>query len=447
MILKKFLQKSIFIKLILVIIVASILIHFISAFFFGVHIRSMSKQAYSKSLNSYIEYILKDLEQDSSLVNAKKIADKNGLQIRYTGKDIKWQTDTDIVSFEEAERKVHPSMKGRRFIERQIEGYEINHTWRKGHITLIATGKEKKFLIVAGDPSYRESHRGLALILVLITIVMFWAYRRIRSILHPLKNLEEGVEALNRGDLEYRVDVNGSDELARLGNSFNSMSGTVKDMIETRKQLLLDVSHELRSPLTRMNVALEFMEESKAKESIREDVRELDTMLGEILESERLSSDHGKLKLESVNVNPMIGEIVDLYVGQSPGVDWEPCSSNPVIEADSDRIRRVIKNIIENAIKYSGNTSEPVQVRCEIKDDRILLNFSDRGEGIAAEELSRIFEPFYRVDRSRSRGTGGYGLGMSICKKIIELHGGTVSVESETGKGTTVKVFLPFSGK
>ncbi len=116
-----------------------------------------------------------------------------------------------------------------------------------------------------------------------------------------------------------------------------------------------------------------------------------------------------------------------------------------MLEADEERLKTAFKNILDNALKYSTETSSPVEINIQQKDNSIYITFKDTGTGIDKEHLPYIFEPFYRVDSSRSKKTGGYGLGMSLCKKIIESHEGTITIESMPGEGTTVSVTLPIA--
>ena len=213
-------------------------------------------------------------------------------------------------------------------------------------------------------------------------------------------------------------------------------------MIHAKEQLLLDVSHEIRSPLTRIKVALEFVPDGNTKKSIREDLSEVEKMIMEILETERLNSDHGKLYLKKANVSVIIKEVLQDFQNRSPGVKLTSVPKGVFLNIDIDRIKTVLKNVIENSLKYSKPESQPVEISIDEEEKAVVIRIKDYGSGIPKEELPYIFEPFYRIDKSRSKETGGYGLGMSLCKKIMEAHGGTIEINSELNIGTTV--FLSF---
>lgn len=216
------------------------------------------------------------------------------------------------------------------------------------------------------------------------------------------------------------------------------MTNQIREMIQSKEQLLLDVSHELRSLLTRIKVALEFIQDGQAKKSIVEDLSEVEKMISEILETERLNSSHGKLHLEKTNISELIREVVHVFQNRTSMVKLNSVMGSYYIEIDADRIKTVLKNILENSIKYSKSKSQPVEISVDEEEKYVVVRIKDFGLGISKEELLYIFKPFYRIDKSRSKETGGYGLGMSLCKKIMEAHGGSINIESELNIGTTV---------
>jgi len=226
--------------------------------------------------------------------------------------------------------------------------------------------------------------------------------------------------------------------LGKLTESFNTMTKRIREMIHSKEQLLLDVSHELRSPLTRIKVALEFVPDGPTKESIGEDVSDVETMITELLESERLNSDHGRLYLERSDISEIIGEVARDFENKPPGVKLISVPENVFLKIDPDRIKTVLKNVLENAIKYSRPESPPVEIAVDDEGKSVMIRIKDHGSGIPKEELPYLFEPFYRTDKSRSKDTGGYGLGMSLCKKIMEAHSGRIEIRSEVDVGTTV---------
>jgi len=261
------------------------------------------------------------------------------------------------------------------------------------------------------------------------------AYVFQRRLLRPVRLLDEGAARLSTGDLNVAVPVVTSDEFGALTYTFNQMVGRVKQMIQARDQLLLDVSHELRSPLTRLKVALALLPDDENRAGMVGDLKEMEAMITELLELERMREGRG-LRRERCDLAPVLRELVEVYSSDPPGVRL---LAPPEIWLDIDRekIRIVLRNLLENARKFSLPDSGPVEITVETDESRIILRVRDDGPGIPESDLPNLFEPFYRVDRSRSRKTGGYGLGLSICKRIMEAHGGSISVSNNPGRGAS----------
>ena len=168
-------------------------------------------------------------------------------------------------------------------------------------------------------------------------------------------------------------------------------------------------------------------------------------MVTEILETARLKSEYGKIDLQPTDLVLLIEQACLMFEGKAPGISFEKAAGKCVALVDFEQIQTVLKNILANALKYSAPENEPIKVRLSRDDSGIQLEIQDYGQGIPEEEMDLIFEPFYRVDKSRNKKTGGYGLGLSLCKTIIEAHGGTISVKSSMGQGAIFLLLLPNS--
>jgi signal transduction histidine kinase len=264
--------------------------------------------------------------------------------------------------------------------------------------------------------------------------------------LRPVKWLNTGVQEVSRGNLKHRVPLKKSDELRDLAVAFNEMTDRIRDMLHTKDQLLLDISHELRTPLTRMKVALEFLKESQAKENLRGDIEDMEKMVSEILETARQHHKYSNLKKQSVNLAELLKQKVAVFENQPPGIEILDLPSKIEAEVDPEQIKTVFENVLSNAIKYSQPDSKPIQATCDLIESYAVIRITDFGIGIPQEELAHIFEPFYRVDKSRAKDTGGFGLGLSLCKTIMEAHDGKIEVQSKPEAGTTVCLFFPSTG-
>ena len=212
-------------------------------------------------------------------------------------------------------------------------------------------------------------------------------------------------------------------------------------MLDAKRQLLLGVSHELRSPLTRATIATELLDESTNRSRIQEDLREMETLITEILETERMNSRHSVINRTPINLEHIVHSVLQELPETRISTDIE--SGLPDVNLDETRIRLLLRNLVNNAVKHGGNASTPPTIKIRGGTKNLIIEVSDSGPGIPEEHLSRVTEPFYRVDPSRTRATGGFGIGLYLCKLISEAHGGSLSISSAIGEGTHVTIVLP----
>jgi signal transduction histidine kinase len=286
----------------------------------------------------------------------------------------------------------------------------------------------------------------LVLSLLVMSGVVLTTQAVLQKLLRPLRVLNDGVTRLGEGDLAVTVPRTTTDEFGKLTDTFNLMAGRVREMIAARDQLLIDVSHELRSPLTRMKVALELTPDDAQRSRLSSEVAEMERMISGLLELERLRTGRGVTLLRQ-DIVPILSEIVAHYEDRSPGVRFSAVGGGVVrADVDAEQLTTVMRNLLENALKYSLSDSRAVHVTVEARDDGVRVAVTDDGVGIPREDAERIFEPFFRVDRSRSKESGGYGLGLSICKRVMEAHGGQIVLEPGTGRGATFTLRFPRPG-
>ncbi len=421
-------KSSIFLKIILVIFSAGLLINVAVLRFYRLSVSPETLSAARNHMEKYARYIIGDIGSPPDKERALRTAEELNLRIKYTGPSGSWTTHSD---FTDDPRK-HWSSGRDKLIQ-----------WHRGRFYLEITEGDGTYLF-SNDKNFIEPHKEyLIYLLISASLILIVVYLLLRRILKPVKWLQQGVSDVALGNFERPIPVRKRDELGELSLSFNAMSSRIREMIKSRDQLLLDVSHELRSPLTRIKVGLEFLDKNEIYSSISDDINEIETMITEILESERIDSRHGGLEKKNTDIISIIKKLEREYKDRKPGIILNLNTGRVKLEADEERLRIAFKNIIENALKYSKETGSPVEISVRENGKNININFKDTGAGIAEEHLPYVFEPFYRADGSRSKKTGGYGLGLSLCKKIIESHGGTISIESRSGKGTAVLITLP----
>jgi two-component system, OmpR family, sensor kinase len=301
----------------------------------------------------------------------------------------------------------------------------------------------------------RPLSRQVILAAVVLSTVLLGSLLFARSLAVPLRRLTHVARAFGNGQLGARARLNRRDELGAVANAFDDMADRITALLHSQRELLANVSHELRTPLARIRVALDLAAEGDAEAArdalanISTDWGDLDRLVEDVLAAARLdlgASVPGGLPLRRDQVS-----LTDLahaasqrcqvvYPSEHLTLDLAP--DVPTIEGDGALLRRVIDNLIDNARKYSEPGS-PVTLRVRRDGTRVMLAVIDSGMGIDAADLPHIFTPFFRTDRSRTRKTGGVGLGLTLVRRIVTAHGGTVEVESVVGRGTEVYVKLP----
>jgi len=431
----KILRPSIFTKLILLLFFTWLGTILLLAFLFKQIIIGPHQPPLHRAVIGYMDYLIKDLGYPPSFEKALDISRQLGIEIKYDSPDYHWATEPKL--FEQIKH-----------FTRIKEGVrEFDTRFSHGRLYVSQKVDHGKFTIIThmAPVSHTVEKRLFLSSLLLLFLILTGVYLTIRWIMKPVRLLSKGAEEVAIGNLGHKIQIQRSDELGDLVHTFNVMTERIRDQIKAKDQLLLDVSHELRSPITRMKVALELLPESENRRKLNDDLLEMEVMVTELLETARLEKDEEPLQKAPVHVGNLLAEIKQFYRSQSPGLTVMPGQSENIIQGDRRQIKTVLTNILNNAFKYSGESTQSVEIEGKRENETLVIKIKDHGPGIPKEDLPFIFEPFYRVDKSRSKKTGGYGLGLSLCKKIMEAHGGDISIESEVGQGTTVTLLFPLA--
>jgi signal transduction histidine kinase len=274
-----------------------------------------------------------------------------------------------------------------------------------------------------------------------ILFILVLSFLTIRWMMLPIKSVLIGVNRISAGDLKYRIHMRQRGDFQIIGEAFNRMTEGLEKMLAAKEQLLRDVSHELRSPLTRVSVAVDLMPDEKLKVSIKDDLRKMEDLIAQILESYRIK-EGVRLQKAPADLCELIENVAGDYAATSPGVKFNSCKK-AIVEIDAMQIERVLVNLIENAIKYSKPGSSPIVVSLDKSKQDWIIRVTDSGTGISEKDLPHIFEPFYRADAVRTPGKSGFGLGLAIAKSIVEAHQGSLTVSSHLGDGSEFTIRLP----
>ena len=422
-------HQSLLFKLFIVLLGAVGLTYFAFSGFYRSYWNTSSRPEAQPSLVYYWGLLARDLGTDTT--RAATLNRKLGVPIGIVGSRVDWRSP-DI------------SRETAREIARAIGQDSVVIVLREGRIWGGIRQGENLYMFSSRRRPVENIYTDWLALLPVLAVCCLLGWLTLRHLLGPLRALEQGVQAVSEGNLETRLSEKGRDELAGLGRSFNTMAQRLKDRERARDQLLLDVSHELRSPLTRMRVALEMMDHNPLIDNVRDEVESLGKMVAEILETERLKSPAGLIKVKPENLADLITLKKSRFEGAAPGIAWQQPAEFPLVPMDLERMRLVIRNLIENALKYGAEAEKPIEITLQREGKFAVLKVRDHGPGVAKEEQDMVFEPFYRLDRSRSR-TPGYGLGLPLCRRIVEAHGGTISMSGGPGEGTTITVRLPLA--
>ena len=284
-----------------------------------------------------------------------------------------------------------------------------------------------------------------AIIVPIATLIMlgvvFWI---INSFLYPIKLIRRHVINLKKGNLGLPIPVSGSDELAQLARSINKMTQDIDTLVSQKQNLLIDVSHELKTPLTRLKFLLANTNINKEdKDSINKEINYLQDMISNMLLSDKLSTPYVEdLELEDLEVKNLINDACGMFYEIEKRLKITTQIPDLVIKADKYKLSLAIKNLIDNAIKYGGR-ERLIELSVTIDENNINIMVEDFGDGIDVNKLQKIVKPLYRGRAAKEKSKSGFGLGLAITKKIVEAHGGNLIIKSELNKGAQFIVSLP----
>lgn len=285
-----------------------------------------------------------------------------------------------------------------------------------------------------------------------LSAIVFSSYVA-RRIVGPIQQMMRASQRIAAGEYRKRVPVAGSDELAELAHAFNRMASGMEQTEQRRLELIGNVAHELRTPLSSIQVMIEGLVDGVLPADpttyvdFQREIKRLQRLVDDLQELSRVEAGQIALKLEPEDVTSLVKSAADRlrpqFEDKGVKLELDLATNIPVIPVDADRIMQVLVNLMGNALHYTP-TGERVCVRLEQHGDSVRVRILDTGIGIPAEHLPHIFERFYRVDKSRSRAGGGSGIGLTIAKHLIEAHGGTIAVASPgPHQGCTVTFTIP----
>jgi two-component system, OmpR family, sensor histidine kinase RstB len=303
----------------------------------------------------------------------------------------------------------------------------------RGHLLLAVRLADGRRLVAARQPDFQHVAGLVATLALLALAVGLGAWPLVTRLTRRLERLQSRVEALGGGDLAARAPVEGRDEVADLARSFNRAAERIQGLVEAQRRQLAFASHELRSPLARLRIALELLRGDDAvRAGAARDVAELDALISELLEASRLEAVGAGERAEPLD---LLGLVAEQAARTEAVVTGEPVE----LRGDALLLRRLVRNLLDNARRHAAGSEVTARVERTPAGARLLV--ADRGPGVSESERERIFEPFYRPPGTAETGSG-YGLGLALVRQIARAHGGDVACRPRDGGGTEFAVVL-----
>lgn len=291
----------------------------------------------------------------------------------------------------------------------------------------------------------------LALLLTLLGLTGWWVRR---WVLQPLQRIGTGAERFGRGDFSQPIDLARQDELGELAGRVNRMATDLHGMLDAQHSLLLAISHELRSPLTRARLNAELIDDSPEREALLRDLGQMRDLISDLLESERLARPDASLQRTPTHAQDLAQLVRHVrealhpaYPQAEPLLRVSVSDTVPPALVDRTRLALLVRNVLSNAWRHAAEAVEPPELCIAWHPEQggyLELSVRDHGPGVPPEQLPRLSEPFYRPDSARTRRAGGVGLGLHLCRRVAQAHGGTLALDN-AAPGLRVTVKLPWN--
>ena len=300
----------------------------------------------------------------------------------------------------------------------------------------------------------KKKKRGLLPIVVITLLAVPGCYMLARSLTAPIRDLREATQRITRGDFSARVDLFGSrnDEIADLGRDFNTMAKRTQSLLDSQKRLLRDISHELRSPLTRLHVALDLAKRQPDDVElhlarIEKEATRFDELITHLLTLAKKESQLDNIPRQPVSLRKLLGDIVHNAEFEASsrdrGIEIEKFD-DIVLSGSREMLSRALENVIRNGLHYTPSGSS-IEIHVSKLNDQVAVSVRDHGPGVPQDQLSQIFKAFFRVTEARDRKSGGTGIGLAIAKQAIIMHGGTIEARNGEEDGLIINITLPLS--
>ena len=389
------------------------------------------REAAKPLVADYVQRLATDLGTPPSVERAQALVQALPLSVRIDGPVVNWDS--------------HPGKQA----SAGAPGWGARRGAREPRLLEYFTSDGHRIRFGLGDMAWEEQPRqiGWITLAVLLTLTAL-AYAYVRRLLRPLDDIRAGAQRFGAGEFSQPIPLRWRDELGDLAAQINTMGQDIAQMLDAKRALLLAVSHELRSPLTRARLHAELLPDSAdapqtqaARTALLRDLNEMRDLITDLLESERLSSPHAALQLEPTDLAALVHEVVAALPGATALRLTLP-TDLPLLAVDRTRLRLLLRNLLDNALRHGANAAQPPELELQPMEQGLQLKVRDYGAGVEEAQLARLAEPFYRPDSARARATGGVGLGLYLCRLVAQAHGGRMMLRN-AHPGLQVTVQLP----
>ncbi len=269
-------------------------------------------------------------------------------------------------------------------------------------------------------------------------------YAAVSWLFKPIRAIRAGAAQIGEGNFDHRIRNIRHDQLGDLASDINRLADDVENMLDAKRALLLGISHELRTPLSRMRLILEFLEKTEDRETLKPEIDEMEKIVVSLLEAEQLSTRHVTLSRSRVKISALISELIDNYFSRDrQRISVHVATDELEANVDEARISLLLKNLVSNALRYVPESGGRVEVMAEADGGDLVLRVRDNGPGLSSDQAEHLGEPFYRGDPSRTRNTGGTGLGLYLAMLVAEAHDGSLKLANPDQDGACFECRIP----
>lgn len=407
----------------------------------------------------YVDRLAAEIGSPPDVARAQALAERLPLTITIRGPQVNWASRADDGPPLARSTGPHPPWPDRPgpmmghghphrppAVDDEPDPADAGQSWLTAR-RVTADGHELQFGVAQVPWRHRPRSVGWLTVGLLAGLTLL-AYVLVRRWLRPLRDIAAGAERYGDGRFDAPIPVRRPDELGELAGRINTMASRLHAMLEAKRALLLAISHELRSPLTRARLNAELVDDGPSRDALLRDLGEMRDLITDLLESERLAAGHAALQPEPTDLVLLLRQGVADAVGAQaapPDVTLDVDATLTAVAVDPARWRVLLRNLLANALRHGrteGEAAARLEVRLAAKGDRLSLSVRDHGPGVPPEQLAHLTEAFYRPDSDRGRGSGGVGLGLYLCRLIAEAHGGRLEL-SAAEPGLRAEVVWP----